>query len=194
MYIFANRARASHRRCQLSSNVRQRTTMHPLLLLRTQDTVAVKHCRCAAHGAAWARSRPVCVIQLRPRLLGCSASNEKDKGPQYRIEPPHCVGGSAVQSVRGAAAPGVAALVLAYVGPRLKCVACHGCQRGAGGTCSGPGNIARPWQAQRRHASGATLPNPSLKLSPNGGPRRPGRRYAVHFRQPGPRVPPSVPP
>ena len=37
------------------------------------------------------------------------------------------------------------------------------------------------------------LPNPSLKLSPNGGPRGPGRRYAVHFRQPGPRVPPSVP-
>jgi hypothetical protein len=39
----------------------------------------------------------------------------------------------------------------------------------------------------------AALPNPSLKLSPNGGPRGPGRRYAVHFRQPGPRVPPSVP-
>ena len=37
------------------------------------------------------------------------------------------------------------------------------------------------------------LPNPSLKRSPNGGPRGPGRRYAVHFRQPGPRVPPSVP-
>ena len=35
------------------------------------------------------------------------------------------------------------------------------------------------------------LPNPSLKLSPNGGLRGPSRRYAVHFRQPGPRVPPS---
>ena len=39
----------------------------------------------------------------------------------------------------------------------------------------------------------AALPNTSLKLSPNGGPRGPGRRYPVHFRQPGPRVPPSVP-
>ena len=39
----------------------------------------------------------------------------------------------------------------------------------------------------------AALPNPSLKLSPNGGPRGPGRRYPVHSRQPGPRVPPSVP-
>ena len=41
--------------------------------------------------------------------------------------------------------------------------------------------------------SAPVKPNPSLKLSPNGGPRGPGRRYAVHFRQPGPRVPPSVP-
>ena len=37
------------------------------------------------------------------------------------------------------------------------------------------------------------MSNPSLKLSPNGGPRGPGRRYVVHFRQPGPRVPPSEP-
>ncbi len=36
-------------------------------------------------------------------------------------------------------------------------------------------------------------PNPSVKPSPNGGPRGPGRRYVVHSRQPGPRVPPSVP-
>jgi len=37
------------------------------------------------------------------------------------------------------------------------------------------------------------LPNPSVKPSPNGGPPGPGRRYAVHFRQPGPGVPPLVP-
>ena len=43
-----------------------------------------------------------------------------------------------------------------------------------------------------RHHRGA-LPNPSFKQSPNGVPRGPGRQYAVHFRQPGPRVPPSVP-
>ena len=50
--------------------------------------------------------------------------------------------------------------------------------------------------AAYRSAAGTcrvVLPNPSLKLSPNCGPRGPGRRYAVHFRQPGPRVPPSVP-
>jgi hypothetical protein len=38
-----------------------------------------------------------------------------------------------------------------------------------------------------------TAPNHSLKPSPNGGPRGPGRRHTVHSRQPGPRVPPSVP-
>ena len=36
-------------------------------------------------------------------------------------------------------------------------------------------------------------PNPSFKPSPNGVPRGPGRRYAVHFRHPGPRVTPPVP-
>ena len=46
---------------------------------------------------------------------------------------------------------------------------------------------------QRQGSTGAALPNPSLKLSPNGGPRGPGRRYPVHSRQPGPRVPPLVP-
>ena len=36
-------------------------------------------------------------------------------------------------------------------------------------------------------------PNPSVKPSPNGGPPGPVWRYAVHFRQPGPGVPPLCP-
>jgi hypothetical protein len=36
----------------------------------------------------------------------------------------------------------------------------------------------------------AVMPNPSLKRSPNGGPPGPVWRYAVHFRQSGPGVPP----
>ena len=43
------------------------------------------------------------------------------------------------------------------------------------------------------HVASAAVPNPSFKPSPNGMPRGPGRRYAVHFRQPGPRVTPLVP-
>ena len=42
-------------------------------------------------------------------------------------------------------------------------------------------------------AAVAVKPNPSFKPSPNGVPRGPGWRYAVNFRHPGPRVPPSVP-
>ena len=40
----------------------------------------------------------------------------------------------------------------------------------------------------------AVLPNPSLEARPNGRPPGPGRRYAVHFRQPGSGVLPLVPP
>ena len=40
---------------------------------------------------------------------------------------------------------------------------------------------------------GAARPNPSFKRSANGRPPAPGRRYAVHFRRPGPRVTPLVP-
>ena len=41
----------------------------------------------------------------------------------------------------------------------------------------------------RRHA----VPNPSFKRSANGRPPSPGRRYTVHFRQPGLGVLPSSP-
>ena len=46
---------------------------------------------------------------------------------------------------------------------------------------------------QRQGSAGAALPNPSLKLSPNGRPRGPGLRYPSHLRSPGPSVLPSVP-
>jgi uncharacterized membrane protein YgcG len=39
----------------------------------------------------------------------------------------------------------------------------------------------------------AVLPNPSLNRSTNGGPPGPAWRYTVHFRQPGPGVPPLAP-
>ena len=62
----------------------------------------------------------------------------------------------------------------------------------AGVWCSSP-RVAVPWLAPRQCPLGAALPNPSFKPSPNGVPRGPGRRYAVHFRHPGPRVTPLVP-
>ena len=53
-----------------------------------------------------------------------------------------------------------------------------------------------PWQTNSNQSaarSRALMPNPSFKPSSNGVPRGPGRRYAVHFRHPGPRVTPLVP-
>ena len=43
------------------------------------------------------------------------------------------------------------------------------------------------------HRAPPVRPNPSFKPSTNGAPRGPGRRYPVHFRQPGPRGTPLVP-
>jgi len=65
--------------------------------------------------------------------------------------------------------------------PRLLCS-----RRGAGGRVT-------LVQGHAAHRGSQVLPNPSFKPSPNGVPRGPGRRYAVHFRHPGPRVTPLVP-
>ena len=50
-----------------------------------------------------------------------------------------------------------------------------------------------PWRIRAKCPLSAALPNPSFKPSPNGVPRRPGLRYCVHLRSPGPRVTPLVP-
>ena len=48
-------------------------------------------------------------------------------------------------------------------------------------------------QAARGMSRRRAVPNPSFKRSANGRPPGPGRRYPVHFRQPGPGVLPSSP-
>jgi hypothetical protein len=48
------------------------------------------------------------------------------------------------------------------------------------------------WRATFRGFVGAA-PNLTLKRSTNGMPPGPGRRYAVHFRQPGPGAMPLAP-
>ena len=69
----------------------------------------------------------------------------------------------------------------------------HCPQRAAAGIqcCSSRAEVHR--QARGLCTSGAALPNPSFKPSPNGVSRGPRWRYAVHFRHPGPRVTPLVP-
>jgi len=53
----------------------------------------------------------------------------------------------------------------------------------------GHGGAIHQTYAKHRMAT----PNPSVKLSTNGGPPGPGRQYGVHFCRPGPGVPPLAP-
>ena len=76
---------------------------------------------------------------------------------------------------------------------RLKHAASCVQQRGAGSFGSRLGQVTGSWQAQHLRLCRPVQPNPSLKRSANGRPPGPGRWYAVHFHQPGPGVPPSVP-
>ena len=103
--------------------------------------------------------------------------NFKDKEPVCQVERAHCVGSTGVRSVRRAAAMSTCGSIRGQVPRRLEYVARHGCQRGAGRIC---GWSTRHWQVHHHPASGATLPNPSLKRSANGRPPGPGRRYVVH--------------
>ena len=107
--------------------------------------------------------------------------------PQCHIEPAHCVGSSGVQSVRGAAAASNAASGLGQL-QRLEYPTRHGRQRGAGSAGYAPQGVTGPWQAHRQRASGAALPNPSLKRSANGRPPGPATGYGVHFPVAGPGV------
>ena len=61
-------------------------------------------------------------------------------------------------------------------------------------TCTSGGQALAATIAPTPCSRQRARPNPSLKGSTNGGPRGPGWRYAVHFRHPGPRVPPLAPP
>jgi hypothetical protein len=60
-------------------------------------------------------------------------------------------------------------------------------------TSVGTTTVVKPEDSVVKLLSGAMRPNPSLKRSANGRPPSPGRRYAVHFRQPGLGALPSSP-
>jgi len=119
-------------------------------------------------------------------------SHANDWQPQCQTAASRCVVAISIQSVRRA----TAASRCAHTNRAwrwLEDAATRGRQREAGSDSSTPMSAARSPYPGCRASHGASRPNPSLKLSPNGGPRGPGRRYAVHSRQPGPRVPPLVP-
>ena len=124
--------------------------------------------------------------------LAGAAAHRSYIAPQCHIEPVHCVGSSGVQSVCGAAASTTASCFGLW--RRIEPAARHYRQRGAAPAWSTPQQAAGPLHAHAQRAPSTALPNPSLKRSANGMPPAPGRRYAVHFRQPGAGAIPSSPP
>jgi hypothetical protein len=68
--------------------------------------------------------------------------------PQCYIDPPHYVAGFGLRSVCRAAASSGTSHFSRW--RRLEYLACHGRQRGAGGTCGGPRGITLPFQARRQ--------------------------------------------
>ena len=191
MYIFCGPGLASHRRCQLSSNVRQRKALHPLLLLRTQDTVAIEHRRfCRARRGVGAKA-PSLSYGLASWLLGQQRKLQGGRSAKsnQRTALELCCSaslwGRRVKHRRARPCQGrVAAWVRGM--PQLSARSGRHMQR-ASKRCKA---LAGPTVTT---ASGATLPNPSVKPSPNGGPPGPGHMYHVHSLWPGPGVPPLVP-
>ena len=131
-------------------------------------------------------------FQFQPSTaVVCAGDQGSYLAPLQSIKPAHCVGSSGVQSVPRAAVS-MATPAVGQCG-RLEYVARHSRQRGAGSPCCAAPSTAVPWRGHSHYGLSKALPNPSFKPSPNGVPRGPGRRYAVHFRHPSPRVTPLVP-
>ena len=198
------RLSSAPRRCrQLSSNVRQRNSRMWLPIrisacrrelnshkaAEPQDESHLPQLSATAAHQADARGPAKC----RTRFTGSTAASTNYLQPSNLTGRAHIASSKGFQSVGGAAELSNSAVAHAYVRRRQEHVAAHGRQRGARCFCGASLGTTGPWQARRRPASVAALPNTSLKLSTNGGPRGPGRRYVVHFRQPGPRVPPLAP-
>jgi hypothetical protein len=156
-----------------------------------ENRAASKSPRCSAFGPEQrgiGRTGP----QQAQQAVECGESKASDWQPQCQVGSRHGVGTLCIQSVRRATeASSCAGFTCAQ--RWLRNVASQGHERGAGNNWSTATSAARSRLVRSVASHGASRPNPSLKLSPNGGPRGPRRLYLVHSRQPGPRVPPLVP-
>ena len=163
--------------------------MHPLLPRRTQDTVAVERRRCCRARRGVGALAPSLSYGLASWLLGQQRKLQGGRSAKsnQRIALEFCCSTSSW-------------------GRRVKHRRARPCLRRA---------AVSTWHAtavcaqREAHAAGQqelqglgmptattprarTLPNPSVKPSPNGGPPGPVRG-AQHFPQPGPGVPPLSP-
>ena len=161
--------------------------------LNSHDAAEPRILVCSPHCPTRKVPADVKLVERGRGVMSRAAANWNYMAPPCHLEPPHCVGRPANQSVRGATAASTAASSRGPLRRRHEDAARHGRQRGAGGDCCAPAGVARPWQAHRQRSSGAALPNPSFKRSANGRPPGPAGRYAVHFLPAGPGVLSSSP-
>ena len=185
-YIFAVRARASHRWCRLNSNVRPHTNRYRWLAQHREQpmprTVQVQNFR---FGNATTQRPVLARTALGNVRAGCSrlgfhvcASRQLAGAfrPRASVSSWNHRPSMVSPSFSGVQGGGIVSASAAPVTARF------------GGL-----KMAALWPVMNQVALGRVRPNPLFKPSTNGVPRGPGWRYAVHFRHPGPRVPPLVP-
>ena len=171
-------------RSRLSSNVRHhkmRCVPSAAQNSRMHSRPASSHPSLSATGEVSRLRRNILVSRYRSK--NCP---EKLRASRVAIVVPETV--VVVQFTKPAAGAGLqATLHVGMGGGRVTFKASHAPARLGN---RGEKTVANPTSVA---SSYAVMPNPSLEARPNGRPPGPVWRYAVHFRQPGPGVPPSVP-
>ncbi|CAD5373067.1 hypothetical protein RA210_U290008 [Rubrivivax sp. A210] len=127
--------------------------------------------------------RPVHHLSRNRMVFSCLA-------PPCQFAPQHCVGCHGIQLVHGAAAARIAVHHDHVGGLNTVSGKVNGAEREAHAVRP---KAVRFRQQLTRCSARTALPNPSLKLSPNGKTPGPGHRYGVHSLWPGPGVSPSMP-
>ena len=209
-YIFADRARASHRWCRLNSNVMP----HTKHLARAPSRIGRQSRRTEDKTpAAVATTKKSCARRRLPSVVPSSKKSELRAATPARTTIklgtiPHvnlkaasakdsAVDMNELSSCRHCLKVWVYAVGIhraSHSEPLGRNASRSGgvtpllCRQPRRGSFrSGPSEkTTSPHLARVRH-------NPSLKRSANGMPPAPGRRYAVHFRHPGAGVLPSSP-
>ena len=195
-YIFATRARASHRWCRLNSNVRPHTKCSPTFV--------------ASFGTQPARDTSTSNMRLQ---LAWSSDAEQPRRSSTRNRREFI-------RTRSSWVCLVQLIELSFTNPGTRKVRRIGLSpfsfkegdRSKSGKSqtkltppssaleSPPSQVGQSWSSHengpKMHLSftvARVRPNTSLKLSTNGRPPGPGRWYAVHFHRPGPGVLPLAP-
>ena len=210
MYIFRGLGLASHRWCQLSSNVRLRTTTMSGIPLLQSSAVgwrgeSAKHTGIESNGISGKAS--LGSVRVSGPSLHSSNALHGQSELQNQQQPPGLSFDYSTSLRRPAARSQEALEEVSLLGCRRATAGgflFHGARRAQRHASAGGSSVVVPDSRRGREFSlsscvwsagltSSTQPNPSLKRSPNGGPPGPATGYGVHSPVAGPGVPPSVP-